>query len=76
MRGAKFTPAQIAAILDDRKSGLTVTEVCRRHGVSVGTFYGWQQKYAAASRVDAPVFRSGALGGKTKNWVIGITASR
>ena len=33
------------AILDEaRKAGMTVSEVCRRHGVSVGQFYAWEKQ--------------------------------
>jgi len=40
-----WSAQQKLAILDEaRKAGMTVSEVCRRHGVSVGQFYAWEKQ--------------------------------
>jgi len=40
-----WSAEQKLAILDEaRKAGMTVSEVCRRHGVSVGQFYAWEKQ--------------------------------
>jgi putative transposase len=37
----------------DLAKGLTVTDVCRKHGISGNTYYRWRQRYSAASADDA-----------------------
>jgi len=40
-----WSAQQKLTILDEaRKAGMTVSEVCRRHGVSVGQFYAWEKQ--------------------------------
>ncbi len=45
MKKSKFTEEQIAFALRQAESGTTVTEVCRKMGVSEATFYNWKKKY-------------------------------
>jgi putative transposase len=45
MRQSRFSVSQITAILKERHPGTTVPEICRRHGISVQTFYQWRSKY-------------------------------
>ena len=42
---SRFTEEQIIAILREQEAGVTVTELCRKHGVSSPTFYKWKAKY-------------------------------
>lgn len=46
MKKSNFTEAQILAILKERETGLSVAEVCRKHGISEPTFHNWKKKYA------------------------------
>lgn len=52
MRKSKFSESQIVAILKEGEAGLPVAEVCRKHGISAATWYGWKSKCAAASVSD------------------------
>lgn len=40
------TEEEIVAVLQQVESGTKVTEVCRKVGISEGTFYNWKKQYA------------------------------
>jgi putative transposase len=46
MRKSKFTPEQILQALRQAESGTVVAEICRKMGVTEGTFYRWKKQYA------------------------------
>jgi len=46
MRKSKFSPTQIAKILQEFDMGKSVSEISRDHGVSSAAFYKWRSKYA------------------------------
>jgi putative transposase len=45
MRTSKFTPEQIAFALKLAETGTSVSEVCRKMGISDQTFYRWKRAY-------------------------------
>ena len=49
MRKSKFTGSQIVGILGEGEAGMGVAEVCRKHGISVRTYYQWKSKYSGVS---------------------------
>lgn len=53
MRRSRFSETQIIAILKEADSGVTtIREVCRKHGVSDGTYYKWKSKYGGLDASD------------------------
>jgi putative transposase len=46
MKKSKFSEDQIIKILKSQDEGIKVEEICRRHGISSGTFYCWKNKYS------------------------------
>ena len=49
MKRSRFTETQIISILKEADAGLSVKEVCRKHGISDDTFYNWKSKYGGMS---------------------------
>lgn len=44
---------QIIPILKEAEGGGTVSELCRKHGVSEPTFYRWREKYGGMEAEEA-----------------------
>jgi len=45
MKRSRFSEEQIIAILKEQESGIPVSELCRKHGVSDASIYKWKAKY-------------------------------
>lgn len=45
MKKSKFNETQIINILNEKSSGITVAELCRKYGISDQTYYNWKSKY-------------------------------
>lgn len=45
MRGKAFPQEKIIAILKEVDAGAKIADVCRKHGISDGTYYTWRKKY-------------------------------
>lgn len=46
MKKSKFTESQILGILKQQESGISVSEICREHGIAQPTFYNWKSRYS------------------------------
>ncbi len=58
MKKSRFSEEQIIAILAEQERGMSTAEVCRRHGVSQGTFYKWKAKFGGMDVSDARKLKS------------------
>lgn len=45
MKKSKFTEAQIVFAIKQSDTGVSVSEICRKMGISEATFYNWKKKY-------------------------------
>src|SRR5664279_4122849 len=45
MKKSRNTEEQIIAILKQQEAGVKTADLCREHGISTATFYGWKSKY-------------------------------
>ena len=49
----RFTDEQIIGFLREAEGGLSIKELCRRHGFSEASFYIWRNKFGGMSVSDA-----------------------
>lgn len=54
----RYTEEQIIGVLHEAQAGLKVPELCRKHGISDGTFYAWKAKYSGLTVSEARRLRS------------------
>lgn len=52
MKRSRFTETQVIAILREGDSGINVSELCRKHGISNATYYKWKSKYGGLDASD------------------------
>jgi len=53
MKKKQYSTTQIVGILREAEAGGNTLEVCRKHGISPSTFYGWKAKYGGMDVPDA-----------------------
>jgi putative transposase len=49
MKKSRFSEQKIVSILKQAEDGMSVQDLCRKHGISNATFYNWRSKYGGMS---------------------------
>ncbi len=57
MKGKRFSEEKIIGVLKESEAGAETKELCRRHGITVTTFYRWKSKYGGMDVSDARKLR-------------------
>lgn len=52
MKKSRYTEEQIVGILKEGEAGITVSELCRKYGMSDATYYNWKAKYGGMAISD------------------------
>lgn len=52
MKKSLFSESQIVGILKEADTGQKVGDVCRKHGISMPTYYKWKSKYGGMEASD------------------------
>lgn len=45
MKKNKFSESPIMAIVKEQEAGLRITDICKKHSISEGTFFNWKKRY-------------------------------
>jgi putative transposase len=49
MAKRRHTEEQIIGVLKESEAGMKTPDLCRKHGISEGTFYNWKDKFGGMS---------------------------
>ena len=52
MKKTRYSEEQIVSILKEGEAGISVTDLCRKYGLSDATYYNWKAKYAGMATSD------------------------
>lgn len=44
-KSSKTTEEKLAIVLEGLKGGITISELCRKHGLSQAVYYKWRDKF-------------------------------
>ncbi len=57
MKRNRFSEEQIIGILKEHEAGVSVSELCRKHGVSDASIYKWKAKFGGMDVSEAKKLR-------------------
>jgi putative transposase len=58
MKRSRCSEGQVIAILKEQESGISVADMCRKHGVSDASIYKWKAKFGGMDVSDARRLRT------------------
>ncbi|KPF71506.1 transposase [Bosea sp. AAP35] len=58
MKRCRFSEEQIISILKEHEAGVTVSDLCRKHGVSDASIYKWKAKFGGMDVSEAKRLRA------------------
>jgi putative transposase len=58
MKKKRFSEEQIIGFLREADAGLAVKELCRKHGFSEASYYGWKAKFGGMNVSEAQRLKS------------------
>ena len=58
MKRSRFSEEQIIGILKEHEAGVSVADLCRKHGVSDASIYKWKAKFGGMEVSDAKRLRA------------------
>jgi len=58
MKRSRFSEEQIIGVVREQEAGSPTAEVCRKHGISPGTFYNWKAKFGGLDVSEAKRLRA------------------
>jgi len=58
MKRSRFTEEQIIGMLKEQEAGMKTADVCRKYGISEGTFYKYKAKFGGMEVSDARRLRA------------------
>ena len=58
MKRSRFSEEQIIGILKEHEAGVSVGDLCRKHGVSDASIYKWKAKFGGMEVSDAKRLRT------------------
>ena len=58
MKKKRFSEEQVIGFLREADAGLAVKELCRKHGFSEASYYGWKAKFAGMNVSEAQRLKS------------------
>jgi putative transposase len=57
MKRSRYSAEQVVGILKEAEAGISVTELCRKYGISDQTYYNWKAKYGGMVASDVKRLR-------------------
>ena len=58
MKRSRFSEEQIIGILKEREAGVSVADLCRKHGVSDASIYKWKARFGGMDVSEAKRLRA------------------
>jgi putative transposase len=58
MKSSRFSEEQIIGILKEHEAGISVADLCRKHGVSDASIYKWKAKFGGMDVSEAKRLRA------------------